>query len=232
MINSYPRAKDGPPRHRLFAIEYFNPDRKARAQGTFFQEAGREGPRARRRRRSAMGESKPRFVPEQEILARRRDRPAASLGLSLLSRAVQRSPVARPGAELPAHRRRQDERVRHALATNLSDLLRYQNMLCRYDTMALKSLDIFSVHGFPVGLVQCESNLLGIINGNGAQRRLRRLDQHHREIRQGEALLRRAVRGAPCRHAQGPRADQGRVDRRAAATAPSAQRAISLRQLD
>src|SRR5208337_4801653 len=60
-----------------------------------------------------------------------------------------------------------DERVRHALATNLSDLLRYQNMLCRYDTMALKSLDIFSVHGFPVGLVQCESNLLGIANGNG-----------------------------------------------------------------
>jgi len=56
-----------------------------------------------------------------------------------------------------------NERVRNALATNLSDLLRYQNMLCRYDTMALKSLDIFSVHGFPVGLVQCESNFLGIL---------------------------------------------------------------------
>ena len=40
-------------------------------------------------------------------------------------------------------------------------------MLCRYDTWALKSLDIFSVHGFPVGLVQCESNLLGIVNGKG-----------------------------------------------------------------
>jgi hypothetical protein len=40
-------------------------------------------------------------------------------------------------------------------------------MLCRYDTWPLKSLDIFSVHGFPVGLVQCESNLLGTINGNG-----------------------------------------------------------------
>jgi hypothetical protein len=37
-------------------------------------------------------------------------------------------------------------------------------MLCRYDTMALKSLDIFSVHGFPVGLVQVESNLLGVAN--------------------------------------------------------------------
>jgi hypothetical protein len=58
-----------------------------------------------------------------------------------------------------------DQRIRNALATNLSDLLRYQNMLCRYDTMALKSLDIFSVHGFPVGLIECESNLLGIPNG-------------------------------------------------------------------
>jgi hypothetical protein len=39
-------------------------------------------------------------------------------------------------------------------------------MLCRYDTTALKSLDIFSVHGFPVGLIQCESNLLGILGGD------------------------------------------------------------------
>jgi hypothetical protein len=52
--------------------------------------------------------------------------------------------------------------LREALATNFSDLLRYQNMLCRYDTRSLKSLDVFSVHGFPVGLVQCESNVLGI----------------------------------------------------------------------
>ena len=35
-------------------------------------------------------------------------------------------------------------------------------MLCRYDSKSLKSLDVFSVHGFPVGLVQCEPNLLGI----------------------------------------------------------------------
>ncbi len=61
-----------------------------------------------------------------------------------------------------------DERIREALATNLSDLTRYQNMLCRYDTMALKSLDVFSVHGFPVGLIQCESNLLGIAGRKGA----------------------------------------------------------------
>src|SRR4029077_17934802 len=52
--------------------------------------------------------------------------------------------------------------VRHALLTVFSDILRYQNMVCRYDTYALKCQDIFSVHGFPVGLVQCENNLIGI----------------------------------------------------------------------
>ncbi len=51
---------------------------------------------------------------------------------------------------------------RYALLTVFSDFLRYQNMLCRYDTYALKCQDIFSVHGFPVGLVQCENALLGI----------------------------------------------------------------------
>ncbi len=57
-----------------------------------------------------------------------------------------------------------DERIRRALATNFSDLLRYQNQLCRYDSMALKVLDVFSVHGFPVGLIHAEANLLGIVN--------------------------------------------------------------------
>ncbi|MGH3914026.1 MAG: hypothetical protein ACRDTC_11570 [Pseudonocardiaceae bacterium] len=56
----------------------------------------------------------------------------------------------------------QDARIRHALATVFSDFLRYQNLLCRYDTYALKCQDIFSVHGFPVGLIVCENNLPGI----------------------------------------------------------------------
>jgi len=56
----------------------------------------------------------------------------------------------------------EDKSVRFALSTIFSDSLRYQNMLCRYDTWALKCQDIFSVHGFPVGLIQCENNLLGI----------------------------------------------------------------------
>ncbi len=61
--------------------------------------------------------------------------------------------------------------IRHALSTVFSDSLRYQNMLCRYDTYALKCQDIFSVHGFPVGLIQCENALLGLRGvGSGAFR--------------------------------------------------------------
>lgn len=56
----------------------------------------------------------------------------------------------------------EDVTIRHALATVFSDFLRYQNLLCRYDTYALKCQDIFAVHGFPVGLMACENNLLGI----------------------------------------------------------------------
>jgi len=81
-------------------------------------------------------------------------KPTASTGgVSALPGDVQRQATAGLELSCRAITRCSDERVRNALATNLSDLLRYQNMLCRYDTMALKSLDIFSVHGFPVGLV-------------------------------------------------------------------------------
>jgi len=55
-----------------------------------------------------------------------------------------------------------DTRIRQALATVFSDFLRYQNLLGRYDTYALKCQDIFAVHGFPVGLIVCEDSLLGI----------------------------------------------------------------------
>jgi adenine-specific DNA methylase len=166
--NHYPQPANGPPRHRLFAIEYYNPHRKAGHKGRFFKK-----PDAKDLARAAAAEkrwrrTRPSYVPEQEILPgdetdrlhrwgyshyRQMFSDRQLLGLELSCRLIHKV---------------KDERVRHALATNLSDLLRYQNMLCRYDTWALKSLDIFSVHGFPVGLVQCESNLLGISNGGNA----------------------------------------------------------------
>ncbi len=166
--NIYPRPEAGPPRHRMFAIEYYNRHRPDEHRGRLYKKPDAADlaryEKIAKRWRGLI----PRFVPGQEILpgdetdrlhrwgyARYRDlfNERQLLGLELSCQRIMAVG---------------DERVRHALATNLSDLLRYQNMLCRYDTMALKSLDIFSVHGFPVGLVQCESNLLGIANGNGA----------------------------------------------------------------
>ena len=166
--NAYPGKTQRPLDHRLFAIEYYNPERKAAHKGRFFKkpdadDLARVSAATVRWKRMA-----PRFVPDRHIpsgdetdrlhrwgYSRYREmfNPRQLLGLELSCRLVADT---------------EDVRIRHALATNLSDLLRYQNMLCRYDTMALKSLDIFSVHGFPVGLVQCESNLLGIVNGAGA----------------------------------------------------------------
>ena len=165
--NVYPGEVRRPLEHRLFAIEYHNPRRKARHKGRFFKKPDADD---LVRADAAAGRWKrltARFVPEQEIplgdetgrlhrwgYVRYRDmfNPRQLLGLESSCRLIAKV---------------RDERIRHALATNLSDLLRYQNMLCRYDTMALKSLDVFSVHGFPVGLVQCESNLLGVVNDAG-----------------------------------------------------------------
>lgn len=164
--NRYPRAGDGPLKHRLFAIEYYNPARKAEHKGRFFKKPDAKDLDKVAAASQRWARTKHSFVPDQEILPgdetdrlhrwgynryREMFNERQLLGLELSCRLIARV---------------KDERVRHAMATNLSDLLRYQNMLCRYDTWALKSLDIFSVHGFPVGLVQCESNLLGITNGN------------------------------------------------------------------
>ncbi|MCY4560705.1 MAG: DNA methylase [Chloroflexi bacterium] len=164
-LNVYPGDARQPLDHRLFAIEYHNPRRKAAHRGRFFKKPDALDIARMSAATNRWEQFAPRFVPDQRIPAgdetarlhrwgyfRYRDmfNPRQLLGLELSCRFIARV---------------EDERIRRALATNLSDLLRYQNMLCRYDTTALKSLDIFSVHGFPVGLVQCESNLLGIPNG-------------------------------------------------------------------
>ena len=157
------------PRHRLFAIEYHVPPSPGRAlrKGRLFKAPDAEDLEKCMEAEERVRGMRPRFIPENSIpkgdeterlhrwgYSRYRDLFNARqlVGLELSCRWIASYP---------------DERVREALATNLSDLLRYQNMLCRYDIMALKSLDIFSVHGFPVGLIQCESNILGIEGARG-----------------------------------------------------------------
>jgi putative DNA methylase len=165
--NLYPRPKGGPPRHRLFAIEYFNPKRKDGHKGRFFKRPDNKDFARYRQAEQLWSQITQRFVPDQKILPGDETDRLHRWGYERYRDLFSTRQLL--GLELSAQHIAtvEDQRVRNALATNLSDLLRYQNMLCRYDTMALKSLDIFSIHGFPVGLVQCESNFLGIQNGNG-----------------------------------------------------------------
>jgi putative DNA methylase len=153
----------------MFAIEYYCPSCKPTHKGRFFKTPDSSDLARLDQAESAWNALQPRFVPDDPIPGgdetdrlhrwgyrhyREMFNTRQLMGLELSCRFIAGQT---------------DERVRNALATNLSDLLRYQNMLCRYDSMALKSLDIFSVHGFPVGLIQCESNFLGIpgaTNGN------------------------------------------------------------------
>jgi len=163
--NKFPDATQGVPRHHMFAIEYYCPICKKNHKGRFFKKPDFEDLLHFDEAKKAYLEMNPEFIPNEEIpLGKETNRlhrwgyqyykdmfnERQLLGLELSCRMIAKQP---------------NERIRDALATNLSDLLRYQNMLCRYDTMALKSLDIFSIHGFPVGLIQCESNILGISNG-------------------------------------------------------------------
>jgi adenine-specific DNA methylase len=158
----YPQPERGAPVHRMFGIEYHCLDCRDRHIGRYFKTPD---PRDLRRFAEAsriFAQSKLQFVPDEKIpsgdestrllrwgYCSYRDlfSPRQLLGLNIL--AAQIAQISSP-------------EIRFALATVFSDTLRYQNMLVRYDTWALKALDVFSVHGFPVSLVQCESNLLGI----------------------------------------------------------------------
>jgi putative DNA methylase len=165
--NFYPDRASGPPRHRMVALEYHCHTCRPAHRGRFFKKPDAEDLALYAEGKTALAGLRPTYLPKDEIPAgdetnrlhrwgyrhyKEMFNARQLLGLELSCRAIEKV---------------EDSRIRNALATNLSDLLRYQNMLCRYDTMALKSLDIFSVHGFPVGLVQCESNFLGIQSMSG-----------------------------------------------------------------
>lgn len=163
----YPNSKA--PEHELFAIEYHldAPSNGVRKKGRYFK-AVDDDDRARYAEAvSRLEELAPEFIPPDSIPAGDESERLHRWGYKKYNELFNARQLL--GLELSARwiRKVKDQAVREALATNFSDLLRYQNMLCRYDTMALKSLDIFSVHGFPVGLVQCESNFLGIMGNRG-----------------------------------------------------------------
>ena len=160
--NPYPQKSPAVPTHRLFALEYFCPHCRPTHVGRFFKK-----PDARDFEQLAAVETRwdqmnHQFVPDDAIPNGDETNRLHRWGYQQYRDLFNTRQLL--GLEHSAQliSKIGDEVIRNALATNLSDLLRYQNMLCRYDTMALKSLDIFSLHGFPVSLVQVESNILGI----------------------------------------------------------------------
>jgi adenine-specific DNA methylase len=153
--------RETPLAHEMFAIEYHCKHCKPNWQGRFFKTPDEEDLRKFNLAADALGVSDPEIpadpIPIGDETARlhrwgyryyrQMFNERQLLGLGLLLRRIR-------DVENAGHR--------HALLTVFSDFIRYQNMLCRYDTMALKCQDIFSVHGYPVGLIQCENNVLGI----------------------------------------------------------------------
>jgi len=166
--NAFPDARFGPPRHRLFAMEYHCRDCRHRQRGRFFKKPDHEDLGKLQSAAARWTRTQAAYVPDDDIPPGDETNRLHRWGYSRYREMFNARQLL--GLELSARfiAGVSDDRVRNALATNLSDLLRYQNMLCRYDTTALKSLDIFSVHGFPVGLVQCESGFLGISEPGGS----------------------------------------------------------------
>jgi adenine-specific DNA methylase len=165
-VNTAPFRTDGPPKHRLFAIEYFNLDLKGRP-GRLFKKPDADDLACVAEANSVFGRLKAGFVPDDAIPEGDETGRLLRWGYSQFRELFNCRQLLALETTARWISKVKDPRVKRALATNYSDLIRYQNMLCRYDTMALKSLDIFSIHGFPASYVQCESNFLGIRNDSG-----------------------------------------------------------------
>ena len=163
--NVYPNSAKGAPAHRMIAIEYHCSECKPQHRGRFFKKPDQNDLAKYAAIEHRLSQLPYHWTPTDEIPAGDETNRLHKWGYHHYAELFNRRQLL--GLELSAEyiTHLPEGCVRDALATNFSDLLRYQNMLCRYDTMALKSLDIFSVHGFPVGLIQCESNFLGIPNG-------------------------------------------------------------------
>ncbi len=160
--NRYPRAKEGPPTHRLIALEYSCAACRGSHSGRFFKAPDEDDLRRVTETEQRMFEDGSPLIPDDVIPAGDETTRLRRWGYHRFGELFNARQLLglKTLAEEILHV--EDDEIRLALSTVFSDFLRYQNMLCRYDTYALKCQDIFSVHGFPVGLIQCEANLLGI----------------------------------------------------------------------
>lgn len=167
-----PKDECGPPKHRMWAIEYHCMQCKPKQKGRFFKRPDIDDLwrflEAQQRFKDIERELP---IPDDQIPIGDETRRLHRWGYRYFRDMFNERQLLGLGLLLRRICIVEDISAKYALLTIFSDFLRYQNMLCRYDTYALKCQDIFSVHGFPVGLVQCENNLLGFPKvGSGAFR--------------------------------------------------------------
>jgi adenine-specific DNA methylase len=148
--------------HRLFAMEYYCPTCKPKRRGRFFKTPDAADS-------ARLGEAESRLkalsqdhIPEEGIPPGDETARLHRWGYQAYRQLFNSRQLAGLVTLTTTIEDVQDEAAHYALLTVFSDTLRYQNMLCRYDSYALKIVDIFSIHGFPVSLIQCENSLLGI----------------------------------------------------------------------
>ncbi|MFQ5796674.1 MAG: DUF1156 domain-containing protein [Candidatus Bipolaricaulia bacterium] len=161
-LNSYPNATNGPPVHRLFAIEYHCPVCKPTHQGRFFKAPDKADLARLTEATNRLETLSQEYVPDDRIPPGDETDRLHRWGYQTYRQLFNDRQLLGLGTLATGIASVQDESVRHALLTVFSDTLRYQNMICRYDSYSLKIIDIFSVHGFPVSTIQCENSLLGI----------------------------------------------------------------------
>ncbi len=158
----YVKAISHPPKHRMWAIEYHCASCKPHHKGRFFKKPDRNDLALISETGGLLAANPDLPLPEDKIPSGDETDRLHRWGYCKYQEMFNERQLLGLGLLLRRILMVDATEIRHALLTVFSDFLRYQNMLCRYDTYALKCQDIFSVHGFPVGLVQCENNLLGI----------------------------------------------------------------------
>ncbi|TDQ54793.1 DNA methylase [Actinorugispora endophytica] len=152
-----------PPKHRMYGIEYRCVHCYGQVQGRQFKTPDAEDiARAERASQLLEEHREELLIPDQEIQAGDETSRLHRWGYHRWSELFSDRQLLGLGLLMRRIADVENDEARYALATVFSDFLRYQNLLCRYDTYALKCQDIFAVHGFPVALLACENSLLGI----------------------------------------------------------------------
>ncbi len=152
-----------PPRHRLYGIEYHCEHCYRDVQGRQFKTPdAQDHARIKRAAKLLRATRDSLLIPDDAIPAGDETSRLHRWGYHHWNEMFSDRQLLGLGTLMKRIAEVHDAEVRYALATVFSDFLRYQNLLCRYDTYALKCQDVFAVHGFPVALLACENSLLGI----------------------------------------------------------------------